>query len=107
MSRPYSTQFLKGRATPDPPTKEYIVPAGFRAVVRSIVAISPTTVEQYAFIIAYPGNGDTYLYRTTESAPWYINLQMHQVVTAGNKIQAYCSIGEIYVGIGGYLLLDP
>jgi len=100
-SRPYSTRFLKisvGGAW-----VYYTVPAGHRAVVKSIAASNGTTTAGTVWVdvagvpcYAWPAPG----------AISFNTAALAQVAYAGEKIGGIAPPGAWYLLVSGYLLLD-
>jgi len=81
---------------------DYTVPAGFRAVVRSI-SVSPSGTGTSAVGVTIQGL--CYLYRNDAVAAGRTDhLECNQVVNAGEVISAFSEGGSSFVCISGFLL---
>ena len=107
MALPYSTQFLRKQIDTARDGASYFVPTGYRAIVRSIVVHTETTTPQEIVVyLMEPGGAFCFLYKETQTTPYYASLEMHQVGLAGDSIAAYVDLGTAWVGVGGYLLTE-
>lgn len=100
MAAPYSTRFVHG-APAAPGSLVYVVPAGFRAVIRTV---SFTTGGTGGATFWFSSAGA--IIGIWASVPAYntINWDGRQVAMAGDDITGHVEVGGAYCVISGYLL---
>jgi hypothetical protein len=98
----YSTQFAKlaGPGT----SLAYVVPAGYRAVVRSIIASTNATGASNAWVYL----GATVIAAFSIPAPnVHQTLDLRQVAYAGEQLGFVTGGASVFLAVSGYLLRDP
>lgn len=106
MARLYSTLFIG--ATGVGISAGYVVPADFRAVVRSIAVFFPEGADDTAAAL-YDVSTSTYVFYRLQLDPFeYVNEGMHQVFNPGAEFEAQSSgPGTVSFRVSGYLLSLP
>lgn len=98
----YSTQFCKLAGAGQ--SLAYIVPAGYRAVVRSIV----TSTNQAGASNAWVYLGATLIAAFSIPAPnVHQALDLRQVAYAGEQLGFVTGGAGVFLAVSGYLLRDP
>lgn len=106
MGRPYSTRFIGQIVNVSRVNAQYVVPMGYRAIVRQItVTTNPTGTQLLTVHVQGPGVL-FYLFQVQFSAFAMRNEAYHQVVNAGETITAFTDQGEAAMTISGYLLTE-
>lgn len=109
MADVYSTRFIAGTAgagagAAPKADLNYTVPAGYRAVVRSITT-SPSGSGNASPSITIQGL--SYLYRRSDLvAGSSDHVECNQVVNGGEVISCFCELGSAFFTVSGFLLLE-
>lgn len=101
MAIPYSTRFISGALTA-PASQTYTVPAGFRALINSVVFATGGTGGVSAVVQA--PNGVIVAVTSSMGANLDQSRVIRVVVAAGEQIVAQATVGGVYVTVTGYLL---
>lgn len=101
MALPYSTRFI-GATLTAPASSLYTVPAGQRAVIRTVTFSTGGTggVSGNIQIVGLV----TLIVVASMGANLTQIWDLHTVVNTGEQIYAQASVGGLYVSVSGYLL---
>lgn len=97
----YSVRFLL--ATGNGIVVTYTVPAGHRAVVRSVLATNEQATASYFYVQL---NGFSIWAADLPAARRSVDLECRLVAAAGERIGVYTVGPEIRVAVSGYLFVD-
>lgn len=84
----------------------YLVPAGYRAIVKDIVLYVTVATTATVTVYASTAQGSVYLYSASFTAPGFAHQACHQVFMAGETISVAVAGGTAIVGVSGYLLTE-
>jgi hypothetical protein len=91
-------------ATGDSVQTTYTVPAGYRAVVRSVVGTNENTAGGRFYLYLQGFVGYVHVFPAANSG---VSIAMHQVTMAGQQIKCLTIGVDLHVHVSGYLLRDP